>query len=118
MRSHRLFGEGKAIVQLVLPYGWVSRMNALANQHGVNRSALIREALQRVYFAGSDEVKQGEANSTPGDGLTGASAQECHPADGESAGGAQGPAEEPARGSVARRADQPESAERRARPAS
>jgi Ribbon-helix-helix protein, copG family len=100
MRTYRSLGEGKAIVQLVLPPTWVARINALANQQGVNRSALIREALQRTYFEGSGEAKQGKESSNLAGGSTDTSAQERRPADWESAGGAQRPAEEPVRTSV------------------
>jgi hypothetical protein len=44
------FTSGKAVVQLVLPPAWVLRLNALATARGVNRSALIREAIARAYF--------------------------------------------------------------------
>ena len=38
--------EGKSIVQVVLPHSWVVRINQLAVERGINRSALIREALE------------------------------------------------------------------------
>jgi hypothetical protein len=41
--------EGKAVVQLVLPLSWVARINRLAIERGVNRSALIRQALAATY---------------------------------------------------------------------
>jgi len=45
------FTEGKAVVQLVLPPSWVARINQLAMERGVNRSALIRNAIAAAYFA-------------------------------------------------------------------
>ncbi len=42
-------------VQLVLPPGWVPRINALAIEHGVTRSALIRAAIASVYLADSSD---------------------------------------------------------------
>jgi hypothetical protein len=44
------FTEGKAIVQIVLPPSWVARINQLATERGINRSALIREAISLAYF--------------------------------------------------------------------
>jgi hypothetical protein len=43
-------GDGKAIVQVVLPHDWVTRINHLAIERGVNRSALIRAAIAASYF--------------------------------------------------------------------
>jgi Ribbon-helix-helix protein, copG family len=51
MSSFRPLGEGKAIVQLVLPQAWVTRINALTIERGINRSALIRDAIAAVYFS-------------------------------------------------------------------
>ena len=48
------YAEGKAVVQLVLPLLWLARINQLAIERGVNRSALIREAIRAAYFNGSD----------------------------------------------------------------
>lgn len=50
-RAPQLFAESKAVVQLVLPYAWVARINELAIARNVNRSALIREAIAATYFA-------------------------------------------------------------------
>jgi hypothetical protein len=50
MSRHKALGEGKSIVQLVLPPAWVVRINALALTRGVNRSALIREAIAATLF--------------------------------------------------------------------
>jgi hypothetical protein len=44
------FAEGKAIVQIVLPLSWVPRINKLAVDRGVNRSALIRGAIEQAFF--------------------------------------------------------------------
>jgi hypothetical protein len=48
------YAEGKAVVQLVLPLPWLARINQLAIERGINRSALIREALRAAYFSGGD----------------------------------------------------------------
>ena len=48
------YAEGKAVVQLVLPLPWLARINQLAMERGVNRSALIREAIQATYFNDGD----------------------------------------------------------------
>jgi hypothetical protein len=48
------YAEGKAVVQLVLPLPWLARINQLAIERGVNRSALIREAIRAAYFNGCD----------------------------------------------------------------
>ena len=59
------FAEAKAIVQVVLPYGWVDRINQLALERGLNRSALIREAIARTYFGQrADGEKGGEPAET------------------------------------------------------
>ena len=44
------FAEAKAVVQLVLPQTWVPRINQLAIERGVTRSALIRQAIAATYF--------------------------------------------------------------------
>ncbi len=48
------YAEGKAVVQVVLPLPWLTRINQLAIERGVNRSALIREAIRAAYFNGGD----------------------------------------------------------------
>jgi hypothetical protein len=55
MSKRQVLGEGKSIVQLVLPPTWVAQINALALSRGVNRSALIREAIAETLFADSLE---------------------------------------------------------------
>jgi hypothetical protein len=40
MHHFQPLSEGKAVVQLVLPHGWVIRINQLATERGMNRSAL------------------------------------------------------------------------------
>jgi hypothetical protein len=49
------FADAKAVVQLVLPQSWVPRINQLAIERGVTRSALIREAIAATYFGGGDD---------------------------------------------------------------
>jgi hypothetical protein len=51
------FTEGKAVIQLVLTPAWVARINQLAMERGVNRSALIRAAIERVYFAKQSAIR-------------------------------------------------------------
>jgi hypothetical protein len=58
MRLNRPLGEGKAIVQLVLPHAWVAQINRLAMERGVNRSALIREAIAATLLR--DHAEGGE----------------------------------------------------------
>jgi hypothetical protein len=48
---HPTFRASKAVVPLVLPQAWVARINQLAVERGVNRSALIRAAIEATYFA-------------------------------------------------------------------
>jgi hypothetical protein len=51
MPALQLHAEGKAIVQLVLPPSMLTRLNEIAFRRGVNRSRVIREAIEHVYFA-------------------------------------------------------------------
>jgi metal-responsive CopG/Arc/MetJ family transcriptional regulator len=44
------FTEGKVVVQIVLPPSLLARINRLAIDRGINRSALIREAIELAYF--------------------------------------------------------------------
>jgi hypothetical protein len=55
------YAEGKAVVQLVLPLPWLARINQLAMERGVNRSALIREAIRAAYFNDGDAPPLPEA---------------------------------------------------------
>ncbi len=52
----RYAGEGKAVIQLVLPVSWVARINSIAIERGTNRSALIREAIVAVHFTDETEA--------------------------------------------------------------
>lgn len=54
MPALQLHAEGKAVVQLVLPPSMLTRLNQIALHRGVNRSRVIRDALQQVYFASPD----------------------------------------------------------------
>jgi hypothetical protein len=54
MRAMQPFAETKAVIQLVLPQSWVPRINQLAIERGINRSALIRAAIAAAYFGGDD----------------------------------------------------------------
>ena len=45
------FAPAKAVLQLVVPQPWAERVNQLALERGMNRSRLIREAVEQVYFA-------------------------------------------------------------------
>jgi Arc/MetJ-type ribon-helix-helix transcriptional regulator len=87
------------VVQLVLPPSWVARINQLAVSRGVNRSALIREAIRATYFDRQDEAERGNAlGITHLGGQSGVfAAEERRPADEESAGGTPRPADKPAR---------------------
>ena len=73
MRPFQTFAESKSVVQLVLPHGWVERINRLVLERGLNRSALIREAIAATYFAeqlgaeegtGSDASEPERLNAT------------------------------------------------------
>jgi len=59
------YTEGKAVVQLVLPPSWVARINRLAVERGVNRSALIREAIWATYFDQDAREEAGDAQAVP-----------------------------------------------------
>jgi hypothetical protein len=52
------FAESKAVLPLVLPATWATRLNQLAIQQGINRSALIRAAIAAVYFADDRSTDQ------------------------------------------------------------
>jgi hypothetical protein len=41
--------QNQTVVPVVLPHAWVSRINRLAIEQGINRSALIRQALAATY---------------------------------------------------------------------
>ena len=56
MRSPSALTEGKTIVQVVLPHAWVARINQLAIERGLSRSALIREAIARSYSADLEQA--------------------------------------------------------------
>jgi hypothetical protein len=55
MAMLQAFTDGKAVVPLVVPPSWVARLNQLAIERGVNRSALIREAIAAAYFTEVEE---------------------------------------------------------------
>jgi Ribbon-helix-helix protein, copG family len=50
LRAIQPFADSKAVVQLVLPQTWVPRINQLAIERGITRSALIRQAIAAAYF--------------------------------------------------------------------
>lgn len=60
MNTSRSFRGNKMSIPLVLPPSWVARMNQLAMERGINRSALIREAIRATYFdrIASEESRQ------------------------------------------------------------
>jgi hypothetical protein len=64
-RMARPFAESKAVVQLVLPQGWVARLNALALARGLSRSALIREAIAASVFADHGGAQLGAERQSP-----------------------------------------------------
>jgi hypothetical protein len=61
MSALQVDGDVKAVLQLVMPASWVGRINRLAVERGMNRSALIREAIETAYF-----IKQPVADSSVG----------------------------------------------------
>jgi hypothetical protein len=52
--------DGKIVMPLVVPPSWVARLNQLAVQRGINRSALIRAAIAAAYFG--DQPEGGDSN--------------------------------------------------------
>jgi len=68
VKAAREFTDGKSIVQVVMPHAWIGRINRLAQERGVNRSALIREAIASTYFdlgaEGGNGGERAEANGT------------------------------------------------------
>jgi metal-responsive CopG/Arc/MetJ family transcriptional regulator len=66
----RLTGNCPAI-QVVLPAPYIERLNALAQERGVTRSALIRAAIDTALFRGQGErrdVGSGEHTSADVEG--------------------------------------------------
>jgi metal-responsive CopG/Arc/MetJ family transcriptional regulator len=57
MKMLQSFTEGKTIVQIVLSPSLLACINKLAIERGINRSALIREAIEQVYFR--DQTTEG-----------------------------------------------------------
>lgn len=43
--------QRSSTLPVVLPISWIERLNQLARERGINRSALVREALQQTLFA-------------------------------------------------------------------
>lgn len=42
--------QRSSTLPVVLPISWIEHLTQLAREHGINRSALIREALQQAFF--------------------------------------------------------------------
>jgi hypothetical protein len=68
------FAEGKSVVQIVLSPSWVTRINKLATERGINRSALIREAIEQVYFR-AQTTESDQPSQLPG--VDNQQAEEC-----------------------------------------
>ncbi|SFF03493.1 CopG family transcriptional regulator [Nitrosomonas sp. Nm166] len=43
--------QRSSTLPVVLPISWIERLTQLARERGINRSALVREALQQTLFA-------------------------------------------------------------------
>ena len=54
MPALQFHADGKAVVQFVRSPSMLTRLNEIALRRGINRSRVIREAIERVYFASSD----------------------------------------------------------------
>lgn len=51
MAVAKITRERSLTLPVVLPLSWIDRLTRLANERGINRSALVREALQQTLFA-------------------------------------------------------------------
>jgi metal-responsive CopG/Arc/MetJ family transcriptional regulator len=51
MLNNTYSNQRSSTLPVVLPISWIERLNQLARERGINRSALIREALQLTLFA-------------------------------------------------------------------
>lgn len=58
------FRQPKISVPLILPADLLERINRSAMQHGINRSAFIREVIERALVTGSEHVRDGEPAET------------------------------------------------------
>ncbi len=43
--------QRSSTLPIVLPISWIDHLTQLARERGINRSALVREALQQTFFA-------------------------------------------------------------------
>jgi hypothetical protein len=61
--------QNKTVVPVVLPLSWVTRLNRLAVERGVNRSALIRQALVATFGVDQPELPTPRhVSAAPADG--------------------------------------------------
>lgn len=51
-------------IPLVMPYSMLEQLNAMANDSGCNRSALIREAITVALFTGEGEIPTASPTGT------------------------------------------------------
>lgn len=51
MSKNSFSNQRSSTLPVVLPICWIDRLTQLAQERGINRSALIREALQQTLFA-------------------------------------------------------------------
>lgn len=52
--------QRSSTLPVVLPISWIEHLTQLARERGINRSALIREALQQAFF---DNDKSNSVNT-------------------------------------------------------
>jgi metal-responsive CopG/Arc/MetJ family transcriptional regulator len=57
--------EGRAVIQLSLPTAIINHLNDLAIKQGTNRSALIRDAINTLYFKAQDAQAQEGRSDAP-----------------------------------------------------
>ncbi|SFF01695.1 CopG family transcriptional regulator [Nitrosomonas sp. Nm166] len=51
MTNTTFSNQRSSTLPVVLPISWIERLTQLARERGINRSALVREALQQTLFA-------------------------------------------------------------------
>ena len=61
--NHRELRQDRGVtIPLVMPYSMLEQLNAIANDSGRNRSALIREAITVALFNGEREIPAAASN--------------------------------------------------------
>jgi metal-responsive CopG/Arc/MetJ family transcriptional regulator len=65
MKGIRPFSDRTVTLPVVVPMSWVDRLNRVAAEKGINRSAVIRDALEQAVFG----LRTGEAEATDARGV-------------------------------------------------